>query len=196
MDLSLLAAAASAGSLLLGMTRYRATNPENLNRHPIRKRILQLLRLRPGLNISRLCNETGAKWGAMQYHLYLLERSGLVESTASARDRNFFPSDLSPEHVRRLAVLRRGRVEAVARAILQGPGNSAAGLSRQTAAARRVVRHYLELMAREGLVEARSGAARKTWYPTPLLANYLGAGEAPEAPSDGPEGPSMPLGPG
>jgi len=56
----------------------RAKTAKAIN-DPRRMQLLQIIKERGPLTQGQLARLTGMSWGALQWHLYVLEREGLVE---------------------------------------------------------------------------------------------------------------------
>jgi predicted transcriptional regulator len=166
------------GLSALAMVRHSKTRPENLDKHPVRRRILDIVRRKPGAIASELCRSLDMEWGTIQYHLHLLESAQLLESVAMGRDRNFFVPDLSNEMQRRFAILRRGRVPDVVQAVADEPGINQRGLSRRIDMSRKVVREYVNLLEAEGLLATQHQGGRVAYFPTNQLYEFLRSGDA------------------
>lgn len=151
---------------------------------PTRKRILGVIQHRPGIKISNLCKETGAGWGTVKHHLYLLEKAGLVVPRSTGRDCLLFPSDFPVENLAATEALCHGRAGHLATAIAESPGASQRELCTRLNMTRKIIRRYVELLASAGLVSERREARFQRYYPNPKLQGFLHEHEGPETPSE------------
>ncbi|MGQ0536904.1 MAG: winged helix-turn-helix transcriptional regulator [Methanobacteriota archaeon] len=155
---------------------------------PTRRRILDVIRDKPGIKITDLCRETGSGWGTVKYHLHLLEKAGLVLSRPTARDRLLFASDFPEESLPVTEVLRQGRAEKLAIEILREPGVVQKDLCERVQMTRKIIRRYIDLLESAGLVSVEREARFQRHYPGPRLVEHLApkpsAPSVPEEPKD------------
>ncbi|MHB8634487.1 MAG: winged helix-turn-helix transcriptional regulator [Thermoplasmatota archaeon] len=156
------------------------TPPSEMANQPMRRRLLGLIGSHPGIHASELCREAGQPWGTVQYHLALLDRSQLVTSVASGRERRFFPADTSPARARLVALLSQGRRGEIAAFIRDHPGQRQVDICQALDLSRKTFRAALAPMVGEGLVKERKGLQTNRYFPEPPLAEVM-AGEAPDA---------------
>lgn len=171
LDWTLLAQA--VGNLLAGMVRHASTLPENVAQHTSRARILHALRLRPGQNLSRISDDLQIKRQAASYHLYILERAGVVASLERPHTTHFFPPHVARGEHSALAVLRRERGLEVARVLVDEPGIGQAELLERIGMDKKVWKAYRDDFAREGLLLAERADRRIRYRPTPRLERLL-----------------------
>jgi len=110
--------------------------------HPTRQRILEEIRVRPGLHKSLLRNEVGVAWGTILHHVRVLEEEGdIVAVPGGGRTRLFLPGDAEAREQRLvwLSELRteprvedkvkaRPKVRAALRVEARGAGQSTRAL--------------------------------------------------------------------
>lgn len=145
---------------------------------PTRRRILDTIKANPGIKISHVCKETGAGWGTVKHHLHLLEKNGLVVSRSLGRDRLLFTADIPDAEQRAQEALRQGRAESLATAIATNPGASQKELCADVRMTRKIIRRYVELLTRAGLIKEQRENRFQRYYPSPELAQRLGLTQA------------------
>lgn len=107
-----LLAALRAGGLLLVL--YHRILPARALDHPVRARLLDLVKERPGLHVAALAEALGAHRKTLAYHLRVLARSRMVRLEPEGRTVRAFPvgspcapaPDASGTRVRALELLR------------------------------------------------------------------------------------------
>lgn len=157
-------------------------------KHPLRRRLLKLVRERPGSRLSELWQTLRANRGTAQYHLLMLERAGLVVAHRVVRATRYFPPGSNEERLSLVALLLRGRVLEVAGMISRHPGISQQELTARLPMSRRVFRTYANLLVSSGLLEERRHVHSKRYFPGPGLGPILGQLESRQdsAPKEGP----------
>jgi predicted transcriptional regulator len=176
-------AISSASVMLLGLARRTKGATEQAMRHPVRRSILDLIRRRPGSRLSTIWRAFTTNRGTAQYHLLVLERVGAVRAVRDGQATRYFPSDVGPGQLPGLALLLRGRVMEVARAVLEEPGISQRRLTKILPISRKVFREYADRLAEMGLVTEVRDAKVKRYFPTPRLGQMVGQLRArPDAP--------------
>lgn len=163
-----------------GMVRRTKTRPENLPKHEARGRILRELERDPGARLQELCDRLGLPRGTARYHLDLLERSGILSSLKESGRHHYFPPEATPQEVRSLTVLRRGRAPEILAAVLRQPGIMQRDLLRRIQMHRKVFKSYRrDLVQEELLVELRENRTRH-YHATPKLLEFLDRWMPPE----------------
>lgn len=118
--------------------------------HPARKRIVELVRERPGVHMRELNRLAGGGWGGFRQHLRLLEAGGYVTLVKAGGQRRVFPGSGSG----------RRSLHPTAERILQAlpaDGESVAmrALAERASVSPALARYHLRRLTAEGLV-ARS----------------------------------------
>lgn len=87
-----------------------------------RGEIMAFILTNPGVYLREISEELGVSMGAVQYHVWVLGRSGEVEECRSGRYRRLFGANRYPENERRiLALLRQGTAGRVLLALSERP---------------------------------------------------------------------------
>lgn len=162
-----------------GMARRRKTSPQEAPRHPLRRSLLDVIRRRPGINETELGRLAGINRGTTQYHLLVLARIGAVAVARTTDGRHYFPPDMDPQRIPPMALLMRGRVLEVARAIIGRPGITQTELTHTLPISRRVFREYADLLDQYSLIEETPSATSKRYFPTPELVELVAAVDRP-----------------
>lgn len=156
--------------LVFALARRRNLSSEDVAmRHPVRRGIFDLIRRRPGARLNTIWRAFSTNRGTAQYHLVVLERVGVIQAVREGQATRYFPSGMEMGEIPGLALLLRGRVLEVARAVLREPGISQRRLTRLLPISRKVFREYANrLTALDLLAEVRD-AKVKRYFPTPRL---------------------------
>lgn len=153
----------------------------DLLRHPVRRRIVDLLAQSPGLNKSRIARELGLQLNAVRYHLRKLEGAGLVVLRRSPRKHevvSFVKTDARLWDEPRTRVLFGGRPGArVARHIARHPGATVREIAPATGLTPSAVHYHIRtLMAYRLVIRYRLGPVYRH-YPHQDLERWASAVE-------------------
>lgn len=150
---TLVAAAAAGGvvALLVVLLRRRTRDPRD---HPLRRRLLRLVRRRPGLHLAEAAAALEVDPSTVRYHADVLEDAGLLASATRGRLRMLYDARTAPDAdlaaaakdpVRRHILDRLARARRVAQA----------RLTEELDLAPSTVSHHTRTLREAGLVEAR-----------------------------------------
>ncbi len=165
---------------LLAQAVFGRVEADPLLDQPLRRRIIQIIRRKPGIHASELCRESGEAWGTVQYHLGLLRKSELVSSVESGRERRFFPPDMDPQRARMLSLLNQGRRQEIAAFIRDHPGIRQVDICDAVAVSRKTFRSSIRPLVEEGLIEERRGLQSNRYFPQEGLVEAFERVEDPD----------------
>lgn len=137
-----------------------------------RARILEILRLAPGLHVAEIARRLDLTWQGASHHLRALEAQGAVRSALLRRRRVYLLRDAPPDAAGVERALASTSAVRLARAVLAEPGLTALELARRAGLSRRVAYHHALILRRVGLVIATGEPLR--FAPAPTLAAALG----------------------
>jgi predicted transcriptional regulator len=86
-----------------GRSKYSRNYKEDILSQETRNSIFELIKQNEGLHFRKICRMLDKKMGVVQYHVSVLEKSGMIRSIRDGRYKCFFASDslknrnLSPE---------------------------------------------------------------------------------------------------
>ena len=140
---------------------------------PVRRRLWDLIRRRPGIHASEICRESGEAWGTVQYHLSLLRDNQLVTSVEAGRERLFFPGEVDPLRVRMVSLLHQGRREEIARFIVENPGLRQVDVCDAVSVSRKTFRSSIDPLLEAGLVVERKGLQTNRYFAQEPLGALL-----------------------
>ena len=152
----------------------RRLSPEELLDHPKRRRIVRIVREKPGITASEAQARLGIPLGTFYHHLNLLRKNGLVQAHFVGRRCSLYPPGASEAlDAAARSLLRGNAVRAVARAIADRPGGSVADAAEHSDKALRTVYHHVEQLIDAGLVDSSAPMRRYNLRPTPRLLRLL-----------------------
>lgn len=149
-------------------------DPARIKDQPVRKRLLGLIKAKPGIHASELAREVEEAWGTVQYHLSLLRKAEMVQSLPAGREKRLFPNDVDPVKVRLLSLLHQGRRHEIADFIQTHPGLRQVDICDALTVSRKTFRSSVRPLVKEGLVEERRGLHDNRYFPAEDLEGYLG----------------------
>lgn len=183
-------------TLALGFAWLGNSARDQVTKHPLRRRLLDMVRRRPGVRMAEIWQTLEANRGTAKYHLLILERANAVEAVRTKRITRYFPSGVGPDERSLLALLLRGRVMELVRAITRNPGFSQRELTGSLAMSRKVFRRYVDLLIESRLLNEIHEPHLRRYYPTHRLDDALQriakrentreVAETPEGPPGGP----------
>ncbi len=147
--------------------------PDRLMEQPVRKRLMGLIRRKPGIHASEICRETGEAWGTVQYHLSLLQRNEMVTSMEAGRTRRFYPPDATTARMEMVSLLEQGRRGEIARFILENPGLRQVDVCQAVSVSRKTFRSSMADLVDAGLVDEQKGLQANRYYPDSALVPLL-----------------------
>ena len=157
------------------LTLGQVLGEDTMLEQPVRRRIWDIIRNRPGIHASQLCRESGEAWGTVQYLLGLLRKVDLVTSVEAGRERRFFPPGVDEEHARLMSLLEQGRREEIARFILSNPGQRQVDVCGGVNVSRKTFRASVQPLVEAGLIHERKGLQTNRYFPEPGLEPLLQA---------------------
>lgn len=154
--------------LALGARRKKPDSPS------LAHKILKLIQGHPGQRLHSITHGLGANRGTTKYYLQILERDhNVIVIRPEGSPARYFPASTKPGDIPLLAVLARGRVLEVARAILAHPGTFQHEVIRDIKMSRRVFRLYANLLMGPNLVNEVRGPHSCRYFPNPRLAELV-----------------------
>jgi predicted transcriptional regulator len=140
---------------------------------PVRRRLWDIIRLKPGIHASQLCRESGEAWGTVQYHLSLLSKGDLVTSQEAGRERRFFQTGIDEKRAHVVSLVRQGRRPEIAQAILASPGLRQIDLCDSVKVSRKTFRSSVQPLVDAGLIRERKGLQTNRYFPEDGLESLV-----------------------
>lgn len=94
-------------TVLSGMVYMRSKRGENM----VRMDLLDLITIKPGINLTSIRRELQLSQGAVSYHIMKLERSGKIISDKGSKERRYYPSSMGYSNAMKMA--RRDEVNSI-----------------------------------------------------------------------------------
>ena len=146
---------------------------ENADDPLVRRRLMHLVRERPGVTLSDARRELGVVWGVLAHHVHTLRRQGRIV-TASARGRTLmFPAPTRAVDGLANAVALHGTARRIAAAIVRTPGISAPEVQMATGASRRSTYYHVQRLVAEKLVTSDGPRSHRDLRPSSMLVRCL-----------------------
>lgn len=171
--LEILAGFVLALALAFGMVRRAKTRGDQALKHPVRRRLVDRLLRRPGVRLHDLWKALGIQREKAQYHLFVLERAGAVESTPADGATRFFPA--GTQEMDAWAVLMRDGAFELAAFVARHPGARQWEIRERVGFTRKVFRDHANRLAREGLIRELREWRDLRYFPTSRLERVLPA---------------------
>lgn len=141
---------------------------------PMRRRILALVRDRPGISVSEVARALDTLWTTAAFHVERLESARLVASARIGRRRVLFPAErIAWDMLEARGLLAEAPCRAVARAIAERPRVGITDLCSATGLSERAVYHHVKRLVDAGLVRPAFARSYGALEPTASLAQAL-----------------------
>jgi predicted transcriptional regulator len=150
------------------------TSPD-VAQSPGRARIYGAIVERPGISLTELCRGLGYAIGHVQYHLYVLQRLGMVHSHRVGRSVRYIAVGVGhPHDGLRLAAEADARLRGLLSFIEEHPGCSLTEASLSVGKSRQAGTTHVRRLIRMGLVEMRlDGNVRRLHPAGPPTQRWL-----------------------
>lgn len=163
-----------------GLPLYHRLQGRDLLDHPVRERIQELVRDRPGVSLTELSEATDRHRSTVEYHVHRMEEDGFLEARTTPSGLVAFP--VGHPLASDAEVIARGQARAFVRAVGSAPGGNLTRYAERLG----VSKGYLSGLARElaeaGLIDRAKEGRELVLRPGPR-ASLLEDGGGPEAPS-------------
>jgi predicted transcriptional regulator len=143
---------------------YRRILPSRALHHPVREDILRRVREKPGIHESLLARDMGLRHTHVQYHLRVLEESGVIETRRFGGLKCIFEMGRHSAAEKALAMSERGRSQDVLLAVSAEPGIAQRALARRLGMSESSIKWHLDRLAGSGMVTTeRARGAKRAW---------------------------------
>jgi predicted transcriptional regulator len=120
-----------------------------------RDALVDIIRARPGINKSGLCESSNLAWGTIHYHVELLRRQGRIQVVETGWESLHFVGLLAPHEMAWIAALREQQARLVLERLDDGEARRAGELAQAMGLSRKVIRRHLTVLGDAGIVEKR-----------------------------------------
>lgn len=124
---------------------------ESVLDNPTRRALCGLVQAHPGIHLRGLVNATGFGFGAVSYHLHVLQASGLISASPSGLRVCFYPMGVEP--LVTIPPISRRRVQ-ILEALGESPGVGLGEIGEVLGLSRKSVAYHVRALRAAGLVEA------------------------------------------
>ncbi|HVL49326.1 MAG TPA: winged helix-turn-helix transcriptional regulator [Candidatus Thermoplasmatota archaeon] len=170
---------------------YTRIQANDLLAHDKRRKILDYIAANPGIHMRRIGRALELSYGTLSYHLYRLEREGILTTQESGLFKRYYTAAGRPREAAReappVAALRKIERD-VFEDIAANPGSTQARIAERLGLSRQALHYHIKKLERMGYI-SKVAQGRETYcYPkSPDGAPLLGdAGQAPRLHSDEP----------
>ncbi len=127
-----------------------------------RQKILEAVYRKPGLHFRELARITGLATGQLEYHLYKLEKAGLLRAEKDGKYTRYYPPvDLEDRVEKVLKMLNRPRVREILEYLLENSHADASAISKFLGVSPSAATWHLKNLVSEGvLLENRNGSRK------------------------------------
>lgn len=140
-----------------------------------RRRIFDYVRSRPGSHLRKIQRDLGLPLGTLEYHLYVLERAGLLAVRQSGRFKAFFvEGSMDRRDKDLLYYLRQSMPRRITMQVVHRPGITFQGLSARMPLSPSTVSFHLRKLVHAGILrEQRVGREKIYECPEPERVQRL-----------------------
>jgi len=156
------------------MRLFTRLDRDNLEDHPLRAQIMDLVRLEPGMHTAGLATRLGRSTGAVRHHLRLLTAAGLLRDERLGGRMGYFAADVLPLDRRAALASRSGSARRVLDAIRAAPGTNLSDLSSRLALSHTSVTHHVRSLQRAGIVTVERSAGEVKVRPSKSAQDSCG----------------------
>jgi len=175
----ILAAAVGAWLLLGGLKvvlvkAFTRIAKDDLEDHPVRAAILDVVRAEPGIHDVELSRRLGKGRGAVRHHLGLLTAASLVRKESARGHVGYFPRDADADVRAATMALRSATARRLLETVAAQPGRNVTHLAEDLGVSDTSVKYHLKRLQRVGLVAVEGGRPRTSVRARPLARRMLG----------------------
>lgn len=149
---------------------------ERLLDNPTRKALYGLVQAHPGIHLRGIVHATGFGFGAVSYHLHVLQASGLISASPSGLRVCFYPMGVEP--LVTIPPISRRRVQ-ILEAVGESPGVGLGQIGEVLGLSRKSVAYHIRALRAAGLVEAERSGRPLRLRCSPLEGTIQGATRSP-----------------
>lgn len=142
----------------------RSPNADRLLLLESRRRIYDYIRQVPGIHLRALQRELAMPLGTLEYHLYQMEREGLLVTREDGRFKGYFPADELDRRDRDyLYYLRQEMPRRIALEVAHEPGVSFQNLAQRLPISPSTLSFHLKKLLKAGMVAEAQMGREKTY---------------------------------
>ncbi|NJE07670.1 winged helix-turn-helix transcriptional regulator [Thermococcus sp. M39] len=129
------------------------------------KRVFEFIKENPGLNFNEISRRLGLAKGDLQYHLYKLEKMGMVKSKRSGLKRHYFPAGIFSEKEEDvLSLISSENMREIIMYLITNPGITQKELCEKIGLSPPTINYYMSKLEKLGLVEGNRAGKFVRYY--------------------------------
>ncbi len=145
------------------LVAYTRIHRSNVLDHPRRARIMELVKMEPGIHLKELNRRTGGGWGAFRMHLRVLDEAGLVRIEHSGKFATVHLGGGPPPRLRESVFTMNPRGQQVYEAVPpDGSPMELLVLRGVLGMSRQLLNHHIARLRGAGLIEIGGEPSRRT----------------------------------
>jgi predicted transcriptional regulator len=154
---------------------FRSITRRNVLENPARARLYRLIMDHPGIHLHTLVDEMTLNRGTARYHLFRLERAGMISSHRDHRCTCYFENNGAfTEPERRIAVLLKNSMTSRILGILKNtPGISRKGISKIVGLTGSTVTWHMKRMETDQLIFSEKTGRLTRYRLSPVAQKYI-----------------------
>jgi predicted transcriptional regulator len=144
--------------------KIRASKAESLLLLESRRRIYDYIKVVPGIHLRALQRELSMPLGTLEYHLYQMEREGLLVTREDGRFKGYFPADELDRRDRDyLYYLRQEMPRRISVEVAHEPGVSFQHLAQRLPISPSTLSFHLKKLLKAGMLAEQQVGREKTY---------------------------------
>lgn len=130
----------------------------------IRKRLIDIIKSKPGIHFREILRESEIAMGELEYHLHVLEKMELVSKKPNTHYTRYFPAyELGVEDKRIMALLRQPMLREILLFLIQNEEAIHGDIKEEFKLGKSTVTFYMKKLEKSGIIE-REKKGRQVFY--------------------------------
>jgi len=130
----------------------------------IRRRLLDIIRSKPGIHFREILRESEMAMGELEYHLHVLEKMELVSKKPNTHYTRYFPAyELGPEDKKIMSLLRQPMLREILLYLIQEEKATHGDIKQEFSLIKSTVTFYMKKLEKSGIVE-KEKRGRQVFY--------------------------------
>lgn len=130
-----------------------------------RQRIYEFIKSHPGMHLRAICRELGLAVGDLQYHLYALERQGMIKTVRRGLRKFIYPSVIFGDRAEKvLSVLSQETPREIILNVIQNPDMSQMELAERLGLSQPTIFWHMKRLKQLGLIISDKKATSVTYH--------------------------------
>lgn len=130
----------------------------------IRKKLIDIIRNKPGIHFREILREADIAMGEMEYHLHVLEKMEIISKVTNTYYTRYYPAyELGTEDKKIMSILRQEVLREILLFIIQEESPSHGEISKEFKLVKSTASFYIDKLLKFGLIE-REKSGRQVTY--------------------------------